>query len=201
MNDIESEIAGLTANGYEEAASRLAQASFGSEAAAVAYGSVPSPIGMLLAVVTHVGLLAIGFESEDQDEILQRIATKVSPAIVALPSAVGPAKKQLDNYFNEGGAFDLALDRSLITPYQDKVLAATSDIPVGETRSYSEVAAIAGRPKGARATGQALGANPIPIVIPCHRVVAADGSLRGYAGGLELKDFLLNHERGTPALF
>lgn len=192
----------LPAEGYEDAVARVAEDAYARGVAEVAYGTVPSPIGTMLAVVSHTGLLTLAFDSQDQDDVLDTIARKVTPSIVDLPSAIGPVRQQLDGYFGARlRAFDLPLDRSLLTPFQRGVLAATERIPLGEVRTYGEMAAAAGRPKGAQAAGQALGANPIPIVIPCHRVVAANGNLTGYAGGLERKRFLLDLEQGAVGLF
>lgn len=175
---------------------------FHEGAAEVAYGYIPSPIGSLLTAVTGRGLVAIAFEDERQDAMLDRLARQISPSVIDLPSAIGGVRDQLDAYFQGRlRLFDLPVDRQLFTPFQDKVLRATSAIPPGEVKTYGQVAAEAGRPKGAQATGQALGANPIPVIVPCHRVVAADGSLRGYAGGLDRKKFLLDLERGEQSLF
>ena len=199
---IEDQIRGLDAGRHEHVAARFAERAFHKGTAEVAYGPVPSPIGELTAVVSHQGVLALAFESDDQDDVLEKVASKVSPTIVDLPSAVHEVRRNLDAYFSGVLRFwSVPIDRSLITPFQDKVLKATTKIPRGEVRTYGQIASAAGRPKGAQATGQALGANPIPIVIPCHRVVAADGSLRGYAGGLDRKEFLLNLERGESTLF
>lgn len=196
------DIRALEADGYTAAVERFAEEAFAAHTAQVAYGPVPSPIGTLLAAVTHDGLLALAFDTDYQAKVLDTIAAKVSPAIVDLPSAIRPVREQLDAYFAARlRTFDLDVDRSLLTPFQHAVLGATSQIPMGEVRTYGQVAAAAGKPKGAQAAGQALGANPIPIVIPCHRVVAADGSLTGYAGGLDRKRFLLELERGEQSLF
>lgn len=195
-------IRALRSGGYDDTISRFAEHAFESGAAEAAYGSVPSPIGELMAVVSRKGLMAIAFDTEPHDVVLHNVAKRVTPSIVDLPSAVSGVRRQLDAYFTgELRFFDMPLDRVLLTSFQDKVLAATSAIPSGEVRTYGQIAAAAGKPKGAQATGQALGANPIPIVIPCHRVIASDGSLRGYAGGLDKKEFLLDLERGTPKLF
>ncbi len=184
---------------HEKQMSRFAAAAFGEGGPAeVAYHEVPSPIGRLLVAVTRRGLVLIGFETEDPDVVLRRLAARVSPAIVDLRSAVSGVEEQLEAYFTRSlRRFDLPIDRRLFTPYQDKVLTVTEQIPAGERRTYGQVAALAGNPKAAQATGQALGANPIPVVIPCHRVVAADGSLHGYAGGLDRKQFLLDLEGGN----
>lgn len=188
---------------HEAAMAHFAQSSFAEGGPAeLAYDTLDSPIGTLLVAVTRQGLVRIGFESECTVDVLERLAREISPAIIELPAAVAGVKDQLDRYFSGSlRQFDLALDRRLFTPFQQLVLTATASIPSGEVRSYGEVAALAGKPRAAQATGQALGANPIPVVIPCHRVVAADGSLHGYGGGLERKRFLLQLEQGAGRLF
>ena len=195
MNDIERRLKALEAPSPESAITRFSQDAFGSREARVAYGSMASPIGTLTAVVTHRGLLALAFDTDDLGKIMSSVISKVSPGIVRLPSAIRTVRSWLDAYFDGRQAPELGLDRSLITPFQDRVLSAAAAIPLGEVRTYGQVAALAGNPKAARATGRALGANPIPVVLPCHRVVAADGRLHGYAGGLDRKRLLLDHER------
>lgn len=197
MSNVAERIRNLASTSTQDSVRRFAHRAFTEGAAHVAFGRVPSPVGDLTALVTRRGLLALAFETGDLDETMRLVARKVSPAIIRLPSAVGPVQSWIDAYFGALPAPELHLDRSLITPFQDRVLAATSGIPPGEVRTYGQVAALAGNSKAARATGRALGANPIPIVLPCHRVVAADGSLHGYAGGLDVKRLLLDHERET----
>ena len=197
MSNIAERIRNLEPASTEDAVRHFAHRAFAEGAARVAFGGVPSPVGDLTALVTRHGLLALAFETDDLNELMRSVARKVSPAIIRLPSAVGPVQSWIDAYFGARPAPELNLDRSLITPFQDRVLVATSGIPPGEVRTYGQVAALAGNSKAARATGRALGANPIPIVLPCHRVVAADGSLHGYAGGLDLKRLLIDHERET----
>ena len=184
----------------EGALRRFAGRAFGGGAARIAYAQTSTPIGGLTAVVTRRGLLSLAFEADDLEGLLRSVAAKVSPAIVHLPSAIGEVRSWLDGYFRGRPAPGLRLDRSLITPFQERVLDAASSIPMGEMRTYGQVAAMAGNPRAARAAGRALGANPIPVVLPCHRVVAADGRLHGYAGGLDRKRFLLDHERAAARL-
>ncbi len=167
----------------------------GSRKARVAYGSIPSPIGRLTAVVTERGLAALAFETDDLEEFLKRMADRLSPDIMRRESAIGEPLSWLEAYFSGSQPPLPRLDRSLLTPFQGEVLRAAASIPPGEVRTYGEVAAHVGNPKAARAVGRALGANPIPVVLPCHRVVAADGGLHGYAGGLHRKRLLLEHER------
>ena len=195
MNRIVERIRNLRLEGHEDAVERFARQAFREGEARVAFDRVPSPIGNLTALVTHRGLLALTFETDDLDGLMSSVAAKVSPGIIRLPSAIRAVRSWLDAYFDGHPEPEIPLDRSLITPFQERVLVATAGIPLGEVRTYGQVAALAGNPKAARATGRALGANPIPVVLPCHRVVAADGRLHGYAGGLDRKRLLLDHER------
>ena len=197
MSKVADRIRNLPSSGHEGAVNRFAHRAIEEGSGRVAYSAVESPIGDLTALVTPRGVLALAFETDDLDRIMESVSAKVSPCIVRAPSAIGRVRSWLDAYFGGRSVPELRLDRSLITPFQDRVLVATAGIPPGEVRTYGQVAALAGNPKAARATGRALGANPIPVVLPCHRVVAADGSLHGYAGGLDRKRLLLDHERET----
>lgn len=159
----------------------------------IAYTTTDTPIGTLLVAATHEGLLRVAFENENK--VLEALAERISPRILEVPARLDGIRRELDEYFGGRRAhFDLALDWSLITGFRVPVLQATARIPYGKTATYGAIAREAGRPKGAQATGQALGANPIPIVIPCHRVVQAGGRLGGYAGGTNRKELLLRLE-------
>ena len=199
MSRVADLIRNLASDDHTGAVNRFARRAIEEGSARVAYSAVDSPIGDLTALVTPRGLLALAFETDDLDRIMESVAARVSPRIVRELSATGPVRSWLDSYFDGRPQPLLSLDRSLITPFQDRVLAATAAIPLGEVRTYGQVASLAGNPRAARATGRALGANPIPVVLPCHRVVAADGSLHGYAGGLDRKRLLLDHERAMSA--
>lgn len=198
MNGITDRLRGLAVPPSGAAAADFAERAFRGGAAEAAYGRTPTPLGALTAVVTRRGLLALFFEEQDQERALQRVADKVTPAIVESPAAVGFVQEALDGYFR-GRAFriETPLDRRLITPYQGRILDFAYGIPPGEVRTYRQAAERAGNGRAARAAGRALAANPIPVVLPCHRVTASDGGLRGYAGGLERKRYLLEHE-GFP---
>ncbi len=195
MSDIAARIRALPSGRPDGAVDHFARRALREGTVRVAFDVAPSPIGDLTALVTRKGLLALAFETDDLDRLMESVAAKVSPAILRVPSAIGPVRSWLDSYFEGRPQPMPGLDHSLITPFQERVLAATAGIPLGEVRTYGQVASLAGNPKAARATGRALGANPIPVVLPCHRVVAADGSLHGYAGGLDRKRLLLDHER------
>lgn len=164
-----------------------------ADLADVAFATMESPLGSLLIAVTERGLVRIGFDGEEA--VLEDLADRISPRLLAVPGRVDPVRRQLDAYFDGRLLrFDLPLDWRLIGGFRDRVLRATVRIPFGRTSTYGELAAAVGSPRGARATGRALGGNPIPIVIPCHRVLQAGGRLGGYAGGLERKEFLLRLE-------
>jgi methylated-DNA-[protein]-cysteine S-methyltransferase len=158
----------------------------------VAYTTADSPFGRILLAATPRGLVSIGLPNVEADRFLARLAERVSPRLLELPARLDEARRELDLYF-EGRLreFDLALDWRLSHGFRRKVLRHTAGIPYGQTRSYKEIAQRAGSPGAVRAAGSALGANPIPIVVPCHRVLRTGGALGGYGGGLELKRELL----------
>lgn len=164
----------------------------------VAYDVLETPVGTLVAATTKRGLVRLAYEDHNGgvDAVLDRLAAQLSPRILARP--LDDVRRELDQYFaGERHRFDLAVDWSLFSDWGRRVLRATARIPFGETATYGQVAAKAGNPKAARAAGTALNRNPIPIVVPCHRVVGTSGKLVGYAGGLERKVALLNLE-GAP---
>ncbi len=179
-----------------KAASALPDAAAAEGLLDVAVGTVDSPIGELFVAVTGRGLAAIAFEGDEyRDEVLRQIAREISPRI--LPSAKGTDawRRELDEYFASSRTrFDLPVDRQLIHGIASDVLKQTSKIPYGEVSTYGAIAKKIGHPTAARAVGRALGSNPIPIVIPCHRVIGASGRLTGYAGGLDRKVTLLELE-------
>ena len=158
----------------------------------VAYATLDSPLGPLLALGTERGLLMLSYADEAVDAKLARVAERISPRILEAPGRLDAARRELDEYFSgTRRRFGIPVDWSLISGYARAVLEATSAIPYGGAMSYGEVSAVAGNPRGARATGNALGSNPIPIVIPCHRVLRSTGAVGGYTGGLDRKRFLL----------
>ena len=163
----------------------------------VAVTTMDSPVGTLLLMATPKGLVRIAFESENRDEVLGEIAMHISPRILEAPRRLDPVRRELDKYF-EGRLrdFDVPLDWSLVGDFARKVLRRTARIPYGSVASYGEVAVDIGTPRGARAVGNALGSNPIPVVVPCHRVVRTGGAIGGYGGGLPRKRLLLDLEAG-----
>jgi methylated-DNA-[protein]-cysteine S-methyltransferase len=186
-----------------EAARRLAKRAAKEGLADVVYTPVDSPFGELLLAATGRGLLRLAFPEENVDSVLERISQRVSPRIVEAPGELEQARRELDDYFaGRRHSFELALDWSLVGgPFGRKVLRVTSEIPYGGVLSYREVAADAGSPRGSRAAGNALGSNPIPIVVPCHRVLHSGGGLGGYGGGVERKRWLLELEGAlTPRM-
>jgi methylated-DNA-[protein]-cysteine S-methyltransferase len=186
--------------GAGEAARRLA-ARIGAEGLAdVSYTTAESPFGPLLVAGTGRGLVRVAFPEEDVEAVLERLARGVSPRIVETPAPLDPVRRELDEYFSgRRREFELDLDWTLVGRFGRRVLRVTSEIPYGGVQSYGEVAADAGSPRGSRAAGNALGSNPIPIVIPCHRVLRSGGALGGYGGGLERKRWLLELEGAIAA--
>ena len=162
----------------------------------VAFVVTDSPFGPITLAATERGLVQVGLPNLDPEEVAENLAAKVSPRVLEAPARLDAARRQLDLYF--GGRlqrFDLPLDWRLTrSDFRRKVLRRTARIPFGQTLSYTEVAAEAGNPRAQRAAGSALGSNPIPIVVPCHRVLRTGGALGGYGGGLELKENLLRLE-------
>lgn len=161
----------------------------------VAYATVESPLGRLVAVATRRGLARLAYElpNDGLDTILERVAVLLSPRIVEAPAQLEEVRRELDEYFaGRRERFDVALDWSLVSGrFGRRVLEQTARIPFGATRSYREIAEQSGSPAAFRAAGNALGANPIPIIVPCHRVLASGGGLGGYTGGLATKRRLL----------
>jgi methylated-DNA-[protein]-cysteine S-methyltransferase len=163
----------------------------------VAYATTDSPLGPLLLASTDQGLVRVAYlDFADRDEVLQSLADRVSPRMLEAPGRLDEPRRELDEFF--GGhrrEFDLPLDRRLMTDFTRRILTATAAIPYGSVSTYGAVARDAGSPRGYRAAGSALGSNPMPIVIPCHRVLHSDGGIGGYTGGLERKRTLLELER------
>jgi methylated-DNA-[protein]-cysteine S-methyltransferase len=162
----------------------------------VAYATVDGPVGKLLVAQTKRGLVRIAYgENLPHDKVVLELAEDLSPRVLEAPAQLDSIRRQLDEYF-EGRRtrFDVKLDWRLSHGFGQRVLKHTARIPYGQVSTYKEMAAAAGSPRGARAAGNALGSNPIPIVVPCHRVLHSGGGLGGYGGGLDRKEFLLNLE-------
>jgi methylated-DNA-[protein]-cysteine S-methyltransferase len=180
----------------ERLSGRLAAAADRAGILDVAYTTVDSPVGPLLLASTVRGLVRVAFGSEDHDKVLQTLAARLSPRILRAPQRLDEAARELDQYFTGSRtAFGVALDLSLSSGFRQLVQRHLAEIAYGRTESYAQVARLVGNPKAVRAVGTACATNPLPIVLPCHRVLRSDGTLGGYAGGLAAKSILLNLER------
>jgi len=178
-----------------QAAARLRELAVDRHLLDVAIATVDSPIGDLLIAVTERGLVRVAFQGEDRDDVLEELSRRLSPRILESARASDEVRRELDQYFaGERTRFDVTVDRRLIGDFARKVLDATARVPFGRTTTYGEVATKIGSPRAARAVGNALGSNPIPIVIPCHRVLRSGGALGGYGGGVDRKQRLLRLE-------
>ncbi len=164
----------------------------------VAYARADSPLGPLILAATPRGLARVAYVLDDGEEpVLEDLARRISPRVLEHPARLDVARRELAEYFDgRRRTFEVGLDLSLVRGFVARVLEATARIPYGEASSYTEVAGAAGSPRAVRAAGNALGSNPIPVVVPCHRVLRSDGSLGGYTGGLDRKKRLLELERG-----
>jgi methylated-DNA-[protein]-cysteine S-methyltransferase len=161
----------------------------------VAYRTFDSPLGTLVLATTERGLVRIAFDRDGTDQVLSELSAKISPRILRAPAKLDGVARELDQYF--AGArttFDLPLDLQLASGFRRNVLSHLPEIPYGHTASYADIARWAGNPRAVRATGTACATNPLPIVIPCHRVIRTDGSLGNYAGGPAAKQQLIRLE-------
>lgn len=161
----------------------------------VAYTTVDTPVGPLLLAATPRGLVRVAYASEDHDQVLATLGERLSPRILRAPGRLDAVARELDEYFaGRRRAFDVALDLTLSHGFRRLVQRHLPEIGYGETRSYGQVAALVGNPRAVRAVGTACATNPLPVVVPCHRVLRADGSLGGYIGGADAKTTLLRLE-------
>jgi methylated-DNA-[protein]-cysteine S-methyltransferase len=162
----------------------------------VAYRIADTPVGPLLLAATERGLVRVAYASENHETVLQSLADRISPRVLLAPARLDPVVAELDEYFaGRRRAFDLPLDWRLSAGFRATVLHhLASDLGYGETASYGTVARLAGNPRAVRAVGTACATNPLPVVVPCHRVVRSDGSMGGYLGGLDAKRILLTLE-------
>lgn len=175
---------------------RLAAAATDAVLLDVAFAVVPSPVGDLVIAATTRGLVRVGFTSVDSvDHIVDGLSAQVSPRVLEAPARLATVARQLDAYFaGRRHTFDLALDLQLVAGFRRDVVTSLPTIEPGTTASYGEVATRLGNPGAARAVGTACARNPLPVVLPCHRVVPSDGSLGRYAGGVAAKSTLLELE-------
>lgn len=164
----------------------------------VAYRTLDTPVGVLLLAATPEGLVRVAYAREDHDAVLDTLAQRISPRILMAPARLDEVARQLDDYFtHRRHSFDLPVDLRLTHGFRRTVLQHLSDVDYGRTVSYAELAAEAGSPRAVRAVGTACATNPLPVVIPCHRVVRSDGTFGNYIGGSDIKRTLLEFER-TP---
>ena len=164
----------------------------------VAYATADSPFGTLLLAKTPRGLVRIGLPNEDTEELLTDLAGRISPRVLEAPTGLDEERRELEDYFaGRRHAFELPIDWQLSHGFLLRARQGIAAIPYGETRTYTDLARSAGNERAVRAAGSACSRNPIPLVVPCHRVLRSDGSLGGYAGGLEMKEKLLDLERDS----
>jgi methylated-DNA-[protein]-cysteine S-methyltransferase len=189
----------LRAPADDDAAARAAEraAARASEEglADVTYTTVDSPIGPLLVAATDRGLVRVSFRQERHDEVLNELVVRISPRVLEAPGELDEVRRELEQYFEgDRRRFELPLDWRLSRGFRCEVLRKLVRVPYGETATYAEMAIRAGRPRAYRAAGSACGSNPMPIVVPCHRVVPSGGGLGNYGGGVDVKKYLLELE-------
>jgi methylated-DNA-[protein]-cysteine S-methyltransferase len=161
----------------------------------VAYTTIDSPVGTLLLAATPKGLVRVAYDTEDHDHVLSTLSQRLSPRVLRAPRRLDAAARELDEYFGrQRQAFDLPLDLSLSSGFRQLVQRHLPEIGYGQTRTYRQVAELVGNPKAVRAVGTACATNPLPVVVPCHRVLRADGTPGGYVGGPAAKQALLTLE-------
>jgi len=166
----------------------------------ISYRTLDTPLGTLLLASTRHGLVRVAYEIEDHDRVLETLAMKVSPRILKSPRRLDDTARELDEYFaGRRTAFDVPLDFALARGFRRSVLDHLPEIGYGHTESYAQVAQATGSPRAVRAVGTACATNPLPLVVPCHRVVRSDGSYGQYAGGAEAKRVLLTMEASLRA--
>jgi methylated-DNA-[protein]-cysteine S-methyltransferase len=177
---------------------QLAAAADADQLLDVAYRTVESPVGSLLLAATDQGLVRVAYELEDHDQVLRALAERVSPRILRAPRRLDQVARQLAEYFEgQRRDFMLPLDFRLSGGFRRQVLGCLVMIDYGHTETYSQVAAATGHPRAVRAVGSACATNPLPVIVPCHRVLRSDGKLGGYVGGLHIKAALLSLEAGN----
>ena len=174
---------------------RLADAANAAGLLDVAYRTLDTPVGTLLLAATPQGLVRVAYAREDHDRVLERLARDVSPRILLAPARLDVVAREMEEYFaGRRNAFDVPLDLQLSHGFRRAVLSHLPEIGYGKTASYAALAKVAGNPKAVRAVGSACANNPLPVVLPCHRVVRSDGTLGEYVGGAEAKRALLELE-------
>lgn len=202
MNELERRLAApkLAPLDVERVGARLRERAAHERLLDVAYATADSPLGPLTVFVTPAGLLRITYQDEPLETTLQETADRISPRILEAPERTDLVRRELDEYFaGRRRSFDLSLDWRLVRGFAVDVLRATARVPFGAVTTYGAVATDAGSPRAYRAAGNALGRNPIPIVVPCHRVLHSGGGLGGYTGGIGRKEYLLALEGSLPS--
>jgi methylated-DNA-[protein]-cysteine S-methyltransferase len=195
MNDIFDALPEIDEDASRRLHARLATAAQRDGLLDIAYRTLDTPVGTLLLAATEQGLVRVAYDREDHDAVLAKLAGAVSPRILRAPARLDAVARQLSEYFDGGRRlFDVPLDFRLSTGFRRAVLAHLPEIRYGNTESYAQVAAAAGSPRAVRAVGTACATNPLPVVVPCHRVVRSDGSFGGYVGGEDAKRTLLTME-------
>ncbi|HKD98300.1 MAG TPA: methylated-DNA--[protein]-cysteine S-methyltransferase [Micromonosporaceae bacterium] len=210
MNTLELRLAGAAGQGDPTGADRRTDPAIERLRAAVArgaqerdlldvaYRTLDTPVGSLLLAATPVGLVRVAYAREDHDTVLAALAERVSPRILRAPARLDDAARQLDAYFaHQRHGFTIPLDLRLAHGFRRTVLEQLSDVAYGRTVSYAELAAGVGNPRAVRAVGTACATNPLPLLIPCHRVVRSDGTPGGYVGGPQAKRVLLDLEHAV----
>ncbi|HEX7106430.1 MAG TPA: methylated-DNA--[protein]-cysteine S-methyltransferase [Acidothermaceae bacterium] len=192
MNNVFAALPEVDADASRRLHARLVAAAEDAGLLDVAYRTVDSPVGPLLLAGTGEGVVRVAFECEGHDDVLATLSERVSPRILNAPARLDAVARQLDEYFaGRRSSFDVALDFRLAAGFRRSVLEQLRHISYGKTASYAEVAAKTGHPKAVRAVGTACALNPLPLVVPCHRVVRSDGAAGNYRGGAEAKLTLL----------
>lgn len=174
---------------------RLLQQASAEHLVDLTYRLVDSPLGPLLVAGTDAGVVRLAYAVEGHDRVLETLADRIGSRILLHPKGFDEAARELDEYFaGRRTTFDVPVDLRLARGFRLDVLRHLREITYGRTESYGQVAAAAGSPRAVRAVGSACATNPVPIIVPCHRVVRSDGALGGYLGGEAAKRWLLSHE-------
>ena len=193
-----SSLAAVDDGAYQALRTRLAEEAARDGILDVAYRTIDTPVGELLLAATERGLVRVAYPVQDHDAVLSSLASQVSPRVLHAPARLDEAARQLDEYFARSRqSFGLLLDLQLAHGFRRVVLEHLTQIGYGHTASYGTVASASGSPAAVRAVGTACARNPLPVVIPCHRVVRGDGSIGQYAGGAEAKRALLELEAAS----
>jgi methylated-DNA-[protein]-cysteine S-methyltransferase len=203
FDEIEAQLRGMrdAEEQSAELARRFAEMAAASGDAEVAFATVDTPVGRTSVATTERGIVSVGLPNQDLDQFVDRLAARISPRVVEAPGKLEIARRELSEFFDgERREFELDLDWSLVPGgFYRKVLDATAKLDYGQVVTYGEIARSAGNPRAHRAAGTALGSNPLPIVVPCHRIVRAGPDPGNYGGGRELKRWLLELEGSLPA--